>query len=44
MARLAASGTHPAHRATRPSGVTLDLDRHGSGGNGDSRDREFEKF
>jgi len=44
IARLAASGTRTAHRSTRLSGVTLDLDRHGSGGNDDSRDREFEKF
>jgi methyl-accepting chemotaxis protein len=45
MARLAASGTQPAaHHATRPSGATLDLGRHGSRGNGDSRDGEFEKF
>jgi methyl-accepting chemotaxis protein len=44
IARLAVSGTRPARRATSPSGVTIDIGQHGKGGNGDSRDREYEKF
>jgi hypothetical protein len=44
MARLAAAGKHPAHHATRPSGVKIDIGRQVKGGNGDSRDWEFEKF
>jgi methyl-accepting chemotaxis protein len=34
----------PVRSAGRNTGVTIDLDRHGSGRNGDSRDREFERF
>jgi methyl-accepting chemotaxis protein len=34
----------PVRSAVKHSGVKIDLDRQGSGGNGDSRDREFERF
>jgi methyl-accepting chemotaxis protein len=44
IARLAASGTRPARRATSPSGVTIDIGQQGKSGNGDFRDEEFEKF
>jgi methyl-accepting chemotaxis protein len=44
MARLAAAGPHPAHHTTRPSGVPIDIGQQVKGGNGDPRDREFEKF
>ncbi len=43
-AHFAAAGKHPAHHATRPAGVKIDIGRHEAGGNGDARDREFETF
>jgi len=37
--------THPVRHAAKLAGVALvDMDLHGNGGKGDSRDREYEKF
>ena len=44
IARLAASGTRPARRAAGSSGVKIDIGQQVKGGNGDSRDWEYEKF
>jgi methyl-accepting chemotaxis protein len=44
VAQLSTAVKHPAHHAKRQAGVKIDIGRHETGGNGDSRDRDFEKF